>query len=307
MSSFTPRRENGRSRPRGYADWRPQLKSRVILDQVQLVLAEYQDHLPITVRQVFYRLVGAHGYPKTEKAYKNLCELMGRARRARVIDFSDVRDDGTTVWDQTWWESPDHFVDSIRGQVDHYQRDRQQGQDYRLELWCEAAGMMPQLARIASRYSIPVYTAGGFLSLSAIRHVVDRARNRNHATVLLHVGDRDPSGESIFTAFIEDAQAFLKKDRLLFLQEIIPERVAVTREQIEAYRLDTSPPKASDSRSANFDGDTCQVEALAPDDLAFEVDMAIRGWIDIERWQVEVEQEAQDRIDIRALMPGAST
>jgi len=41
-----------------------------LLDQVQAVLDEYQDHLPLTNRQVFYRLVGAFDYPKTESAYE---------------------------------------------------------------------------------------------------------------------------------------------------------------------------------------------------------------------------------------------
>ena len=33
------------------------------------VLAEYGDHLPLTVRQIFYRLVAAHGYAKSERGY----------------------------------------------------------------------------------------------------------------------------------------------------------------------------------------------------------------------------------------------
>ena len=27
------------------------------------------DHLPLTIREILYRLVGAHGYEKTEQAY----------------------------------------------------------------------------------------------------------------------------------------------------------------------------------------------------------------------------------------------
>ena len=61
----TARRENGRKRPRGYAPWRPQAKTRLLLDQVAAILDEYADHLPLTVRQVFYRLVGTAGYPRT--------------------------------------------------------------------------------------------------------------------------------------------------------------------------------------------------------------------------------------------------
>ena len=71
-------------RPRGLAPWRPQTQTLVLLGKVQAVLEEYADFLPLTVRQVFYRLVGAWDYPKTEQAYERLLEMMNRARRARL-------------------------------------------------------------------------------------------------------------------------------------------------------------------------------------------------------------------------------
>jgi hypothetical protein len=304
MSVSTPRRENGRRRPVGYADWRPQAKTRLLLGQVAAVLAEYDDQLPLTVRQVFYRLVGAHGYAKSEHAYKNLCELLARARRAQLVPFASIRDDGVSVMEAQWYASPEDWWDDAGRRIERYQRDRQQGQAHRLELWCEAAGMMPQLERIAGAYSVPVFSAGGFLSLSAVRLIVDRARQRDHKTVILHVGDYDPSGHSIFDRMIADAQAFLVNDRLLALQEVIGQRVSLTEEQVGLYALPTSPPKASDSRSAAWQGETCQVEALAPDALAAIVDDAIRGWFDLDLVQGEIGAERRDRIAIRALMPG---
>jgi hypothetical protein len=49
------------TRVRGLAPWRPITKSRALLDAVNAILVEYSDYLPLTVRQLFYRLVGAHG------------------------------------------------------------------------------------------------------------------------------------------------------------------------------------------------------------------------------------------------------
>ena len=51
-----------------------------LLEQVRSILAEYADYLPLTVRQVFYRLVGVHGYDKTEQA--------ARLRGIRVLHAS---------------------------------------------------------------------------------------------------------------------------------------------------------------------------------------------------------------------------
>src|SRR5690348_15221450 len=91
MSTRAPRK----GRPRGFASWDPQPATLAVLDDVQQVLHEYRQHLPLTARQIFYRLVGQYGYEKTERAYARLCEYLVRARRAQIIEFSAIRDDGT--------------------------------------------------------------------------------------------------------------------------------------------------------------------------------------------------------------------
>lgn len=56
-------------------------------------LEEYRAHLPMTARQIFYRLVGAYAYPKDEAGYGRLIEMLNRARRARMIPMESIRDD----------------------------------------------------------------------------------------------------------------------------------------------------------------------------------------------------------------------
>jgi hypothetical protein len=73
------------SRVRGYAPWRPQAKTLALVDQVREVLDEYRDHLPLTVRQVFYRLVGRYGYDKTEAAYQRLAGALTCCTARRPI------------------------------------------------------------------------------------------------------------------------------------------------------------------------------------------------------------------------------
>jgi hypothetical protein len=305
IEQSTPRRENGHRRPRGYADWRPQRKTRDLLGQVEVVLSEYSEHLPLTVRQVFYRLVGGYGYDKTEQAYERLCNHLVRARRARMISFDVLRDDGVSVMDGSWYGEVADFHDHVRREADRYRRDKQSGQDVYVELWCEAVGMMPQLQRVAEGYSVPVFSCGGFASLSAVRLIADRVSARPVPTMLLHVGDYDPSGESIFEAMTDDASAFLEDDMLPGLHHLDAVRVALTAEQVAAYDLPTSPPKASDSRSARWDGETCQAEALPPDLLAALVRKAIEKELDLDLLAEHREAERRERVELlRSLPPG---
>src|SRR5215468_2401462 len=71
-----------RTRVRGFAPWSPEKATLALLDQVKEVLDEYVDHLPLTIRQIFYRLVGKHAYEKSDLAYQRLIEHLNRARRA---------------------------------------------------------------------------------------------------------------------------------------------------------------------------------------------------------------------------------
>jgi hypothetical protein len=300
---FTAGRENRHRRPRGYAPWRPQRKTRVLLGQVEEIIATYADYLPLTVRQIFYALVGTFGYEKTELAYGRLGEKLNRARRAKLIPFDVIRDDGVVSCSSPWYDGPEAFWDYIAKLIRDYRRNRQAGQHHRLEFWCEAGGMGPQLARVADDYSVPVFTAGGYCSLTAVRLIADRALQRDVPTLLLHAGDFDPRGESIYESMSEDAAAFVEADRVVTVNRIEPARVALTAEQVAVHKLETAPPKESDGLSKKWSGGTCQLEALDPDVLAKIVRQAIEDQLDLDVWQRQVEAEERDQTALYRALP----
>src|SRR5262249_56679661 len=106
-----------RTRRRGFAPWSPGQETLELLARVNAVLGEYQDHLPLTLRQIFYRLVGAHGYEKTEQAYARLGEHLVRARRARLVPMEAIRDDGGTTITPNMWASAQEYLDAVRDQA----------------------------------------------------------------------------------------------------------------------------------------------------------------------------------------------
>jgi hypothetical protein len=302
---------NGR-RPKGYiTGWSPQPQTTALLEQVQEVLAEYRSFLPMTARQIFYRLVGQYDYDKTELAYSRLCEALVKARRAQVIPFSSIRDDGTTVTGGSpGYDGPDEWWEGELSAAEGYRRDRTDGQPCTIEVWCEAAGMAPQLGRVAQSYQWAVYSTGGFSSVTVTHEVAQRVLGRDRPTVFLHIGDYDPSGESIFEAMSQDIGAFvidsvggkwnastgetveLNDSRPCLFK---PRRVALTAEQVEEYDLPTAPPKRSDTRSANWAGQTCQAEAMDPQTLADVVREAIETEMDLERFEAVKAAEETER------------
>jgi hypothetical protein len=284
--------ERVRTRPRGFAPWSPQGATLRLLDQVRGVLDEYSDYLPLTIRQIFYRLVGAYDYEKTERAYQRLCEHLNRARRARIISMDAIRDDGGTVIRPDFWDSAEHFLESVCAAAADFKLDRSAGQVTRLVVICEAGGMAPQLGRVATPLGVDVMSGGGFDSLTDKHRFAAELVGHDRPTEVLHIGDHDPSGVSMFLAFLEDVEAFTRD----LGGDATFTRLAVTPEQIAEFDLPTAPPKATDRRA--FAGQTCQAEALAPDVLAGILREAIETRIDRRVLDGVLRQEHRIRRDL---------
>ena len=235
----------------GLAPWSPRRKTVALLDQIGEVLAEYCDHLPLTCRQVFYRLVGVNGYEKTENGYCRLLETLGRARRAGLVSFDAIRDDGVAVSAPASFYGLADFLDAVRRSAATYRRDRLADQPVAVEVWTEAGGMVPQASRVAHHYGVAVYSSGGFDSLTTKYDAARWFLARPMPTLVLHIGDLDPSGLSIFDSLRDDVSqivldlAGLRNDPDALAGCFVQfRRVAVTPEQVERYGLATAPAKA---------------------------------------------------------------
>jgi hypothetical protein len=279
-----------RTRPRGFETWSPRPSTLEFLAAVRGVLREYHAYLPLTIRQIFYRLVGTTGYDKTEAAYERLCETLNRARRAGLIPFSAIRDDGGSRLDPDFWDGPEQLLRQYHSAAAALQLDRQDGQPVRLWLLCEAAGMAPMLARAAHDFGVPVLSSGGFDSLTAKYHLSKELAEVDAPVEVLHIGDLDPSGEHLFSALAEDVSAMV-----LGLGGGDPKftRLAVTRAQVSHLGLPTAPPKSTDRRS--FDGETAQAEAIPPDILTSIVVDAIEARRDAEAFGHVLARELEVR------------
>jgi hypothetical protein len=263
------------------------------------VLVEYNAHLPLTIRQIFYRLVGAHDYPKTEAAYESLQNMLVRARRADLLDFAAIRDDGITVERHGGYRGESDFWDARLAPGSHltFRIDRQAEQPQYVEVWSEAAGMVPLLGRAVGEYGIPVYSCGGFDSLTFKHKAACRIAARSRPTVVLQVGDHDPSGVSLFLAAAEDVELMVED-----IAEVTTdpagvrfERIAVTVDQVTRYDLPTAPAKAKDKRGSWAGGGTVQVEAFPPDVLTDEVRQAVQAEVDLDLHAGILERERETR------------
>ncbi len=208
-----------------------------------------------------------------------------------------IRDDGGVVTAPNDWQSAAHFWEIVRVMAEDFTLDHSAGQSTRLVVICEAAGMVPQLARVANPFGVTVMSGGGFDSLTDKHKFAAALAEHDRPTEVLHIGDHDASGVSMFLAFLEDVEAFARD----LGGDATFTRLAVTPAQITRHRLPTAPPKVSDNRA--FSGDTCQAEALAPDVLANILRTAIEQRIDQRLLQRVIKRERRTRRELLEQLP----
>ncbi len=283
-----------RTRPRGFMEnWKPRQETLVLVNSIRVIMEENSDIAPLTLRQIFYMLVSNNGYDKTELAYKRLCETMTRARRAQFIDMDGIRDDGLRRETPEGWDSEEEALDAIRATAERFRLNRQAGQGVHTMVWCEAGGMLPQLANYCRDYGVTVLSSGGFDSVTT-KHNFAKEASEIGDVEILHIGDHDPSGVHMCSSLDEDLSAFAD----YFGGTIEVTRLAVIPDQIEAMGLATSPRKATDNRK--FAGETTQAEAIPPRRLKEIVQAALKDRIDLEIYNQVLDLEKEIKLSLAA-------
>jgi hypothetical protein len=295
---------------------------------------------PMTVRQVFYRLIAEYGYPKTEADYKSLVGWIARSRRSRqgrilelmfkkelsneeaqetafedhtLIPFSWIRDEKGQSIEALTYDGYEDFLDDSCHRVKQMRLDGQDGQPQILEIWCEANGMVPLMRDIGSPWTVRVSSGGGYDSVTAKHDLAKRVlgrEGRGLPTVVLHVGDFDPSGEGMWETLRDDV-GMMVYDFGADPDSLTIERVALTEEQVIEMGVETAPPKKKDARRRGFverhpyiaahlgtEDITAQLEALTPPELRSLITMQIEGYIEPEPYENVIQRESEIRDEL---------
>jgi hypothetical protein len=171
---------------------------------------------------------------------------------------------------------------------------------------CEAAGMGPMLSNVADDYRVGTVASSGFNSLTAkyelYTDALERWEEDDQDSILLHLGDHDPSGVAVYESLDEDLTQFALDQGYDPFIEV--RRVALTPELIAQLisrsRIETTPDevKPSDSRSRSFIArglePAAQLEAIPPDTLTTLVRQAIEDALDMDQLRASVQREREE-------------
>lgn len=283
---------------------------RPMLEAARQIVMSRRHFWPLSVRQVHYALLNdpplkhagkpGSAYANNLKSYKDLCDLLTRARLERLIPWQAIADETRPFIEWAVHREPGGF---LREQMDDllkgYRRDLQQSQPNHIEIVAEKLTVRSIVESVAGRYSIPVTIGRGYCSIDPRRALAQRFhRSGREKLVVLLVSDFDPDGEQI-------AQSFARSMRDDFGIEPVAIKAALTAEQVKKYQLPKSmdaKPGSSNYRRfvAQYGVDAYELEALEPTLLQEILQERIDSILDVEAFNAELEAEREDAAKLEA-------
>jgi hypothetical protein len=243
---------------------------------------------PATVRQVYYLATVQGLVPKTENGYDIVQSDLTLMRRIGKLAYGALAD-------STRWQRKPTTFRSVREALEDtaslYRKDLWADADSYVEIWLEKDALSGVIYPITSQFDVPLMVARGYASLSFLHGAAEYIAGLDVPAYIYHCGDYDPSGQDAARA-IEQTLREMAPDA-----EIYFERLAVTPEQIRAWRLPTRPTKKTDSRAKGFSDESVELDAIPPRQLRSLVQRAIERHLPPEQYRVlQVAEENERRL-----------
>ena len=266
----------------------------------QIIDRYLEQHMRLTLRQLYYQLVTENIIPNREQSYKRLGKLLSDGRLTGLVDWDAIEDRVRIPRIPTEFSSLKDLVDAA---LYSYRLPRWDGQEYYIELWVEKDALSGVLAPLAREYHVTLSVNRGYSSQSAMYEAAQRfLQHQDQQCVLLYLGDHDPSGEDM----VRDIQ-----DRLTLLTDgkyIDVQKIALTWDQVQQYQPPPNPTKLTDSRAAGYIekyGEDCwEVDALPPETLQGLIRRAITNHLDTDKMDLVIAREGQDKDRLRRFVSG---
>jgi len=293
-------------------------------DRREAVYRIAQEMAPATVRQIMYRAVVEHLFPKdasgSTKTYDKVQGVLGDMRVEGAMPYEWVVDESRSL------ASPGHFYDSLADlheTVAHlYDRNHWQSQPERVEVWTEKEGV---LWPVTAKWNVPLLVCHGRPSITVKHDAVECIMASDKRTTILYVGDHDPTGvdspreaeewmrtqmgggdTGLFNGLFGGSRSIFGGYQFDF------EVLAVLPEHVEQYAELTRATNTNDKCYDRFvdycdenglDYDSLEMDAIPANELRRIVEDAITLHIDFDLWDIESLYDDLERQALQEMPP----
>jgi len=281
-----------------YIDKKFQPKTLEMIEQASAICSQYDGAL--TLRQLYYQFVSLNLFANDDRNYDRLQSAIADARMAGKFDWDYIIDRTRNLVSDPTWESP---ATLIKAAADQFRADLWAPQKKRVEVWIEKDAAIGTVERICRLNQVPYFSCRGYTSSSEMwaagTRIGEYLRN-GEQTVILHIGDHDPSGWDMSRDIEDRLRTFIHQDWVnefgfthgnsrggirSSMREVMREagseigdadlpwevrRIALTLEQVEMYNPPPNPVKKTDDRFQRYFEATgleesWELDALRPD------------------------------------------
>jgi len=284
---------------RAYCDMNFQNKTQKIIEIANTIINEYKEEgYDLTLRQLYYQFVARDIIPNKQSEYNKLGTAINNGRLAGLIDWNSIVDRTRRHEANAHWDSPS---DIIEDSADQYAIDTRADQDNYLEVWVEKDALVGVIERACEPLDIGYLSCRGYVSQSAMWRAAMRIRRQERngqvCTILLHLGDHDPSGIDM----TRDIQ-----DRLnMFGSEVQVKRIALDMKQVKKYKPPPNPAKTTDSRYASYrdeyGDESWELDALDPRIITELITKQAMNYTDEDKREFLIEKQENERQEIREI------
>jgi len=249
---------------------------------------------PVTVRQIFYHLVAAHGMSNLFKEYKRVISATVIGRQREIIPWDAIEDRSRRPWTVPMWSGLEDYASSV---IESYRRDLWEFQDHYVEVWLEKEALSGIFVDILETKGVTLSVGHGNPSYPQIKEIADRFRQYARP-VLIFFSDFDPTGVDLRRDV---------KERLALWFDCKPKIIigGLKKSDIKRYSLPSDVAKKSDSRTAKFikdhGEDVVELDALPVQVLRTRIVQLIERYLDSEGIEKASILEQKERSKIRRL------
>lgn len=284
---------------RAYCDFNFQGKTQKVIETANTIIDEYKaDGYDLTLRQLYYQFVSRDIIPNKQSEYNKLGTAINNGRLAGLIDWDSIVDRTRKHESNAHWDSPS---DILEDSADQYAIDTRADQDDYLEVWVEKDALVGVIERACEPLDIGYLSCRGYVSQSAMwraaMRFVRQERNGKACTVLLHLGDHDPSGIDM-TRDIQDRLA-------MFGSSVEVKRIALNMKQVEEYQPPPNPAKTTDSRYEKYideyGEESWELDALDPRVITELITTQAADFTQEKKRKILIKKQENERQEIREI------
>jgi hypothetical protein len=307
-----------------YQDKNFRLDTIAMINKCNKIITEYQAQgYDLTLRQVYYQLVAHDLFPddrkwrlteknkwvrdpngtkNAEPNYDWLGAMINDARLAGLVDWDVIVDRTRELRELPEWEAPGDIVSACAKQ---FQIDLWRGQEKRVEVWIEKDALIGVIERACNSLDVPYFSCRGYTSQSemwgAAQRIIRRYEDEDEQeTVILHLGDHDPSG-------IDMSRDIGDRLSLFCTHHDVPEpevkRIALNMYQVRRYNPPENPTKLSDSRAKDYirryGYDCWELDALTPQVINALVTRHVKQHLDLDLYNERFEEMKKHRQSLK--------